>query len=121
MTQAYDSHLSSAGLRITQFTVLVAVDRADAGGARMSVLADALDMDASTLSRILKGLAREGLVALDPGADRRERCARLTAAGRDALAAALPLWQTAQAEARAHLGPAALRELSRLTRRARDL
>jgi DNA-binding MarR family transcriptional regulator len=56
-------------------------------------------MDRTTLTANLKPLARRGLVkvTVDPS-DRRSRRLILTAAGRAALAAAVPVWKRTHAE-----------------------
>jgi DNA-binding MarR family transcriptional regulator len=52
-------------------------------GADVRALRSRLDLDSGYLSRLLRGLEREGLVTVSPSvADRRMRIARLTAAGR---------------------------------------
>ncbi len=111
LTQAYDRKLAPTGLKVTQFSVLVAVDKAGERGGRLAPLAKALDMDASTLTRVLMPLVRDNLVALDEGEDRRERRARLTQAGRNLLAEAIPLWTQAQAETLERLGAAGLQHV----------
>ena len=56
-------------------------------GADLRELRVRLDLDSGYLSRLLRSLEQEGLVAVEPGApDRRVRTARLTAAGRAELA-----------------------------------
>jgi DNA-binding MarR family transcriptional regulator len=59
-------------------------------------MADALVMDRTTLTRNLKPLVKDGLLAVEPGADRRSRWVRLTPKGRKTLAEALPLCQRGQ-------------------------
>jgi DNA-binding MarR family transcriptional regulator len=95
VTQLYDDILRPSGLRITQFTLLVAVGLSEP--VPITRLADALDLDRTTLARDLKPLTERGLVEIDPGEDRRTRVVRLTRQGRDAVARAYPLWQQAQA------------------------
>lgn len=66
-----------------------------------------LAMDRTTLTANLKPLQQRGLVAIegDPR-DRRSRLLRLTDAGREVLAAALPIWERAHAAIEAQV-PAA--------------
>jgi DNA-binding MarR family transcriptional regulator len=103
VTQLYDDTLRPSGLRITQFTLLVAVGLSEP--VPITRLADALDLDRTTLARDLKPLTERGLVEISAGEDRRTRQVRLTRQGRDAVARAYPLWQ--QAQARIVQGPAA--------------
>ena len=103
VTQAYDAALAPSGLRATQFTVLVALGHI--GRAPLSRLAEALVMDRTTLSRNLRPLERDGLIATGlVDDDRRVREIRLTAKGRKALEKALPLWEKAQKRMREGLG-----------------
>ena len=95
VTQTYDAMLQPSGLRATQFTLLAAL--ATIGDAPLTQLADRLVMDRTTLTRNLKPLVGEGLVAIAADADRRIRRVHLTKAGRQAFETALPLWQRAQA------------------------
>jgi DNA-binding MarR family transcriptional regulator len=95
VTRLYDEILRPSGLRITQFTLLVAVAIGEA--VPITRLADALSLDRTTLGRDLKPLTDRGLVEIRAGDDRRTRVVRLTGQGRDALGRAYPLWQSAQA------------------------
>jgi DNA-binding MarR family transcriptional regulator len=95
VTQLYDEALRPSGLRITQFTLLVAVAMGEP--VPITRLADALSLDRTTLARDLKPLAGRGLVEITAGADRRMRVVRLTGPGREALGRAYPLWRRAQA------------------------
>lgn len=67
-------------------------------------LAEQAVMDRTTLARNLDLLEREGLVRIQPGEDGRVREVTLTGAGRGKLAAALPLWEKAQAQVTKKLG-----------------
>jgi DNA-binding MarR family transcriptional regulator len=62
----------------------------------ISVLADAMGLDRSTLGRNLRVLEGEGLVRLVEGEDMRNRIVKLTEAGAERLTAALPAWEAAQ-------------------------
>jgi DNA-binding MarR family transcriptional regulator len=96
VTQRYDEALRPAGLRITQYTLLVAVALSEP--VRITRLADTLDLDRTTLARDLKPLTERRLVEVTAGDDRRTRVVRLTREGRAAIGRAYPLWQQAQAE-----------------------
>jgi DNA-binding MarR family transcriptional regulator len=96
VTQRYDETLRPAGLRITQFTLLVAVALTEP--VRITRLADTLALDRTTLARDLRPLTDRGLVEVAAGDDRRTRVVRLTGEGRAAIGRAYPLWQRAQAQ-----------------------
>ena len=106
VTAVYDRELATAGLRVTQYSMLGVIHR-EAGddGMPLTALAERLDMDRTTLTRNLKPLMAQGwaeLVASD--SDARVRLARITAAGAAAWAAARPHWKRAQLEVNRTLG-----------------
>jgi DNA-binding MarR family transcriptional regulator len=90
----YDEGMAPAGLRATQFNLLVALSLARE--APVMKVADELGLDRTTLTRNLVPLQRDGLVESVPDPDRRVRRVRLTARGHEALAAALPRWERTQ-------------------------
>jgi DNA-binding MarR family transcriptional regulator len=94
VTQLYDEALRPAGLRVTQFSLLVAVRRLEP--VSVTPLADLTVMDRTTLARNLELLERQGLIEIAFGRDRRTRIVTITAQGNAALAEALPLWQKVQ-------------------------
>lgn len=94
VTQLYDAALEPAGLRATQFSLLAALDRRDA--VTITDLARAMVMDRTTLTRNLRPLEKQGLVAIAPGDDRRTREVSLTRRGRQTLTRATPRWRHAQ-------------------------
>jgi len=95
MARHYDQALRPLELTNGQFSLLMSLNRADA--ASIGGVSALLAMDRTTLTANLKPLQRRGLVktTVDPE-DRRSRHLVLTAAGRAALATALPLWKRAQ-------------------------
>ncbi len=102
VTQLYDEALKPAGIRATQFMVLVGTG--SAGPISVNQLADRIVMDRTTLTRNLKPLDREGLIAVRPGDDLRVREVSLTAKGRKTLDRAYPLWERVQARLRQKIG-----------------
>jgi DNA-binding MarR family transcriptional regulator len=102
VTQLYDDILRPTGLRVTQFSVLVALRNLKE--ATVNQLADKLVVDRTTLTRNLRPLEQAGLVRTRPGVDRRVREISLTPAGEVKLHEALPHWREAQAEMRRALG-----------------
>ena len=102
VTQLYDEALRPAGLRVTQFTLLVSLRLQ--GRVTVSDLAAATVSDRTTLTRNLRVLERRGLLRIRRGRDRRVREASLTERGHALLARAYPLWEKAQAEIAGGLG-----------------
>lgn len=109
VTRRYDEFLRPAGLKATQFSLLVAA--ALGRTTSLTALSDALGLERTTLTRNLRPLARRGLIAVSPEGWRRARGLRLTAKGRAALRRALPRWRAAQDELRTRVGAADWPEL----------
>ena len=106
ITAVYDRELAAVGLRVTQYSLLGALQRdAGAQGLPVADLAERMDMDRTTLTRNLQPLTAQGWVELvaDPH-DRRVRRVRITAAGAAAFAAARPHWRRAQQTVNRTLG-----------------
>jgi DNA-binding MarR family transcriptional regulator len=110
VTRLYNDALRPTGLRVTQFTLLVATELH--GGPLISELADRLALERTTVTRELKLLEERGLVSITSGEDRRARVVEVTKAGRRALAAAYPRWREAQARALEHTEEAGWSELA---------
>jgi DNA-binding MarR family transcriptional regulator len=102
VSRAYDEALRPTGLRATQVAVLAAV--AARGALSIKSLADSLEMERTTLTRNLRPLEEQGLVAIAPEGRHRSRMLTLTTAGRAALMKALPLWEKAQQSSMHQLG-----------------
>jgi DNA-binding MarR family transcriptional regulator len=102
VTQLYDEILRPSGLRTTQFTLLMLLR--GHGALRMSDLADRAMTDRTTLTRNLAVLRQGRLVRVRPGEDARVRAVELTEKGEDAVDAAFPLWEQAQASLTRGLG-----------------
>jgi DNA-binding MarR family transcriptional regulator len=94
VTSVYDKHLRSAGLRVTQFTLLQALHLSP--GSRIVDLVGVLAMEQSTLTRTVGTLQGNGWVQVADRPSGREKCWELTAEGKAVFDAALPLWQAAQ-------------------------
>jgi DNA-binding MarR family transcriptional regulator len=95
ITQLYDQHLAPAGLRTSQFSILVKLKRL--GPLTINALADEMVMDRTTLGRNILPLEREGLLSITPGPkDRRSKELRLTDAGLERLRAGYEGWKKAQ-------------------------
>ena len=116
VTRSYDKALRSTGLRITQFTVLVAASVS--GGMALGQLAEILGLERTTLSRNLSVLVKEGLIEV-ANLDSRTRHIVLASAGKARLQAALPVWSRAQQRLQQKLGREKWRNLQEdLTRLA---
>ncbi len=95
VTQLYEEHLKPSGLLPTQFTLLAAVRVM--GPVKMSVIAEELVLDRTTLTRNIRPLEREGLVSIiSAKSDQRMREISITNKGLKKLEEAIPCWQEAQ-------------------------
>ena len=102
ISRAYDAVLRPSGLKITQFTLMVALERS--GDISISGLADRLGMERTTLTRNIRPLVEKGFLHASAEGYKRTRTLSLTREGRRQLEAAFPLWQQAQARMQAQLG-----------------
>ena len=102
VSQAFDHALKPTGLKITQFSLLVAAFLNE--NLILHKLARVMGMDRTTLSRNLAILEQKGLVVLGRGDDRREVRVQLTPAGLAAMEKAAPLWHQTQQRITASLG-----------------
>ena len=107
--QFYDQVMEPSGLPITQFTLisnLIAVSPVS-----VQRLAEVLGMDRTTLTRNLEVLARQSLVTVEEGQDRRMRVVSLTMRGQEIFDQALPYWNKAQSQIIEMLGSQHYEEL----------
>jgi DNA-binding MarR family transcriptional regulator len=94
VVSAYGEALKPSGLTGQQFNVLMSL--AQAGPLTVNRLARLVGVDPTTVPRAIKPLRRRRLVGVRPSADRRERVVFATPAGRQRLAAAVPMWDAVQ-------------------------
>lgn len=102
ITQLYDRELEPGGVTVTQFSILAELSRS--GAQPTSTLAARMGMDRTTMTRTLKPLRREGLLADATSADGRVRAVGLTAEGERRFVAGVPLWRNAEREIARSLG-----------------
>ena len=115
VTQFYDGYLAAAGLRATQFSILVRLRRL--GPMTINALAEQMVMDRTTLGRNVLPLQRDGLIKIEATAsDRRAKELRLTKDGEKRLEAARKGWHAAQAQFETVFGVKRAAELRALLR-----
>jgi DNA-binding MarR family transcriptional regulator len=102
VTAIYDGALAGAGLKTSQFGVLVAV--ANRKKARPAELTKLLQMDESTLSRNVERMCAKGWLRLERNEDRRSHLIEVTDKGQALLHKCLPAWRQAQADVGRRLG-----------------
>jgi DNA-binding MarR family transcriptional regulator len=113
VTAVYDRALAQAGMRVTQYSVLAQLRRAP--GSPVSALAEAMDMDRTTLTRNLKPLLDAGWVEMGTSPhDARVRTVQITARGEAQYQTARSHWRRAQSEVTATIGPEGTSDLHEL-------
>src|ERR1700730_16560967 len=105
----YDGALANAGVKTSQFSVLVSV--ANRNQARPAELTKHLQLDESTLSRNVERMCARGWLRLVQDADRRSHLIEVTDKGEALIRNFLPAWQKAQAEVSRRLGTGTITEL----------
>ncbi len=118
VSQLYDAEMAKAGLKTTQYSLLSHVLRL--GPIRPGDLAQAMTLDASTLTRNLKPMVDAGWLALSAGDDARSRLVHITDAGRDKRAEAQRHWKAAQQGLNQLLGAERVRAIHALVDDALD-
>jgi len=103
ITQLYDRYLLREDLRVGQYSILRKLSRFES--LSINEMALTMVMDATSISRAIKPLVRDGLISVSAGRDARSRKLELTEAGRAKLKSATVLWQRAQNEFEAAFGP----------------
>ena len=109
VTSIYDGAFANAGLKTSQFSVLVSV--ANRKQARPAELIKHLQLDESTLSRNVDRMCARGWLRLVRDADRRSHLIEVTDKGQALIRKCLPAWQKAQAEVSRRLGTDTVAEL----------
>ena len=102
LARRFDRLFAPLGLTNGQFSMLVALS--GTWSPRLGELAEFLGMDSTTMTAAVKPLEKRGMVALQADeADARVRRPRLTEAGREVVAQAVPLWREEHAKLQAEL------------------
>ncbi len=112
VTRLYNHEMRSQKIEITQFTILMALERA--GEISQGKLGKLLALDSTTLTRMLVPLRKRGWIQEKEGEDRRFRIIRLTTAGRMKLEQGLPHWKRAQDRLQGVLGEQTMNQLGQL-------
>lgn len=113
LTEIYDEAIASSGLKVTQYSLLRAIERLDSPS--LTELASATGLERSTLGRNLRLLEKSGYVKVAHGEDERTRVAQLTKKANKALTVAIPLWEETQQRVSAALPVGTRDQLEALT------
>jgi DNA-binding MarR family transcriptional regulator len=115
VTTIYDSAFAGAGLKTTQFGMLVVI--ANRGKARPAELTKLLQLDESTLSRNVERMRAKGWLRLKSDGDRRSHAIELTEKGEALLRKCLPMWRRVQDDVAKRLGTESVAALRSAVRR----
>jgi DNA-binding MarR family transcriptional regulator len=119
ITALYDDALAEVGLKVSQFSVLVAI--ANREETQPAELAKFLAMDESTLSRNVARMCGRGWLRLERGeGDRRSHQITVTEKGMALLRKGYPAWQKAQNQVAHKLGPDGVAALKSVVRKLRQ-
>ncbi len=116
ITRLYDEAMRPHGIKTSQVNILVGVARL--GTVLPRVLAEALQLEPSTLSRNVSRMRVRGWLIETTGEDARQRPLSLAPAGAKLLVELSPDWERAQHQAERWLGPEGKRLLDEASQRA---
>lgn len=102
LTQVYDEAMAPSGLSVTQFSQMHLIQSLE--GPTLTDLAEASQLERSTLGRNLKVLEKMGLITTRAGLDARSKTIHLSRKGANAFKRAIPLWYAVQRELVQRLG-----------------
>lgn len=112
VSRLYSYELRSQRIEITQFTILMTLERT--GEISQGKLGQLLGLDSTTLTRMLALLRKRGWIREKEGDDRRFRIIELTASGRTKLQQGRPHWKRAQDRLQGLLGEETMNQLGGL-------
>ena len=102
ISQFYGRFLSDTGVGASQNSLLMIAYLAD--GIPISKMAEIAVMERTTLTRNLRPLEKQGLIAIQTGEDRRMKIVTITKKGMSVLRKVIPKWEQAQIEMETRLG-----------------
>lgn len=102
VSKVYEDAFRPYGVSLSQMNIINMI--AARGACDQVSIAKALDMDVSTLSRVLRGLRDKGLVDIGLGCDERTHVVSLTKSGSALVEETFEFWKESQARVRALIG-----------------
>lgn len=113
ITQFYDRHIQSTGLRSTQISLLINIYLHE--NISVGELGAILLMDQTTVTRNIDILRKHGYITITKEeADARKKSIAITDSGVKKIAEAMPLWEQAQAHIEQGLGKERFRDFLRM-------
>ena len=119
ISRLYNHELRSEKIGITQFTLLMTLDRI--GEISQGKLGNLLALDSTSLTRMLELLKKRGWIQEKEGDDRRFRIIHLTAVGRTKFQQSLPHWKRAQRHVEEALGERTIEQLEGMMTQVSEL
>lgn len=119
VSRLYNRELRSGQIEITQFTLLMTLDRA--GDVSQGRLGKLLALDSTSLTRMLQLLKNKGWISDEVAEDRRIRMIGLTAAGRAKLKKSMPHWKRAQGRLEQAIGEPAMVQMKAILERVASM
>ena len=119
MTKIYDDYLAPSGLTVGQYSLLRHLNVL--GPVSVSVLAEKIRLDRTTLVRNLQPLEESGLIIDISAPGTRGRELELTEQGAEKYEEALKLWNDAQNYVEQSLGTQSIEQLTALLERVENL
>ncbi len=96
LTRTYDRHLAPAGISVSQYAILIALEREP--DLLVAELAERMVMERTTLVRALQPLRQAGYVVSGQAGSGRSLALSLSSRGLKKVTEARPLWDAAQNE-----------------------
>lgn len=119
VSRQYADTMKAAGLKSSQFSILSILTFNEQ--LTITELAAKMGLERTSLSRNLRPMEKDGLIAVSDERDHRRRYIKLTRQGKATYRKALPLWNQAQQELRQQLGAEDLKQLKSLLKRTAEL
>jgi DNA-binding MarR family transcriptional regulator len=112
LTRLYERHLAPSGMTSSQFSILSFLDHQP--DMTVAELADAMEMERTTLVRTLRPMKDAGWIENRPEKMGRAVVLGITRAGLEKLEQGIPMWMAAQEAFERQVGKAAAGQLRRL-------
>lgn len=113
LNSAYQNKINPFGLRGSMLSILFIIGKRKDVNQKM--IADALVLDQSTMSRDLKKLVQKGWVVITKGADSRNSQLALTKEGFALLEEVSPVWEALQTKITSILGGFNIQQIDQIT------
>lgn len=118
VSRQYAETMKAAGLKSSQFSILSILSSNEQ--LTITELAAKMGLERTSLSRNLRPLEKDGLIAVSDEREHRRRFIKLTRQGKAKYRKALPLWNQAQQQFKEQLGAENMKTLKQLLKRTAE-